>query len=105
MARRNYRFTTKKQSKKGIAATTLSILSILVLVVALIQSFQSGGKGSVYLGSAGLGAWFLSLWATGMAIAGFREENVFHTFLWSGVLLGLFNVLIWTAIYALGILF
>ena len=105
MARRNYRFTTKKQSKKGIAATIMAAVSLVVLVLVLIQSFRLNGKGSVYLGSAGLGAWFLSLWATGMALGGFREENVFHTFLWSGVLLGLFTVLAWTAIYVLGFLF
>ena len=52
--KRGYKFTDKKQSKRGIAAWILSVISLGGLIAVIACSFQDGGNGSMYLGSAGV---------------------------------------------------
>ena len=46
-----YKFTEKTQSKKGIAAFILAVLSIAIFIYVIVNSFHHGGNGSMYLGS------------------------------------------------------
>ena len=52
--KRGYKFTDKKQSKRGVIAWMLSVISLAVLVAVIVCSFQNRGNGSMYLGSAGV---------------------------------------------------
>lgn len=104
MARRNYKFTSKKQSGKGIAASILGVLSWIILVVTVQMSFEKGGNGSVYLGSAGLAAMFLALGALCLAVSGFRGDRTFKLFAGIGTLISLLALLVWIAIYVVGFL-
>jgi len=45
-----YKFTEKTQSKKGIAAFFLAVLSIAIFIYVVVNSFHHGGNGSMYRG-------------------------------------------------------
>ena len=47
--KRGYKFTDKKQSKRGITAWILSVISLGGLIAVIACSFQDGGNGSMYL--------------------------------------------------------
>jgi hypothetical protein len=40
-----YKFTEKTQSKKGIAAFFLAVLSIAIFIYVVVNSFHHGGNG------------------------------------------------------------
>ena len=42
-----YKFTEKTQSKKGIAAFILAVLSIAIFIYVIVNSFHHGGNGSI----------------------------------------------------------
>ena len=52
--RNRYKFTEKKQSKKGIAALVVAILIEIVYIVFLNAAFRGDGNLSMYYGSAGI---------------------------------------------------
>ena len=41
-----YKFTEKTQSKKGIVAFILAVLSIAIFIYVIVNSFHHGGNGS-----------------------------------------------------------
>ena len=52
--RNRYKFTEKKQSKRGIAALVVAILIEIVYIVFLNAAFRGDGNLSMYYGSAGI---------------------------------------------------
>ena len=59
--RNRYKFTEKKQSKRGIAALVVAILIEIVYIVFLNAAFRGDGTLSMYYGSAGIThAWHIS---------------------------------------------
>ena len=76
--KRGYKFTDKKQSKRGIAAWILSVISLGGLIAVIACSFQDGGNGSMYLGSAGVSSMFVGVIALFNAIVSLREENSYR---------------------------
>lgn len=102
--RRGYKFTEKKQSKKGILALVLASVSIGIFVAVIFQSFRNGGNGSMYLGSAGVTSMILSVTALGIAIASLREENSFKIFPYLATVVSFFSAGIWIALYVAGFL-
>ena len=52
--RSGYKFTDKTQSKRGMLAFVLAVVSIAIFVAVIVLSFQNRGNGSMYLGSAGV---------------------------------------------------
>ena len=67
-----YKFTEKTQSKKGIAAFFLAVLSIAIFIYVIVNSFHHGGNGSMYLGSAGVSS---MLGSTGRCGTGSDEPS------------------------------
>ena len=63
-----YKFTEKTQSKKGIAAFFLAVLSIAIFIYVIVNSFHHGGNGSMYLGSAGVSSMLVALVAVVLAV-------------------------------------
>ena len=78
--KRGYKFTDKKQSKRGIAAWILSVISLGVLIAVIACSFQAGGNGSMYLGSAGVSSMLVGVVALFNAVLSLREENSYRFF-------------------------
>ena len=78
--RNRYKFTEKKQSKRGIAALVVAILIEIVYIVFLNAAFRGDGNLSMYYGSAGILMLGLSLADFGFAIRSLFDEESFMTF-------------------------
>ena len=68
-----YKFTEKTQSKKGIAAFFLAVLSIAIFIYVIVNSFHHGGNGSMYLGSAGVSSMLVALVAVVLKYSSWRS--------------------------------
>ena len=98
---KNYKFTGKKHSKRGMLACFLAAASIFALIYMIMTSFWQKGNGSVYLGSAGL----LALAAAAafiQAVKSLREEDTFRGIPVISVILSLLALGAWIALYAVG---
>lgn len=102
--RRGYKFTEKTHSKKGIFALVLALASSAIFAAVVYQSFQSGGNGSMYLGSAGVSSMILSVVALGVAISSLREENSFKLFPYLATVFSFLATGTWIALYVMGFL-
>ena len=91
-----YKFTEKTQSKKGIVAFILAVLSIAI--------FHHGGNGSMYLGSAGVSSMLVALVAVVLAVMSLREEESFKLFPYMSTVLSFLAAGMWIAIYVIGFL-
>lgn len=100
--RRNYKFTEKKQSKRGILATGIALISIGIFAYVVWNSFHHDGAGSMYLGSAGVASMLLSIVGFVIAIMSVREEDSFKLFPYLG-LIGSFLIMgTWIGLYVIG---
>lgn len=100
--KRGYKFTEKKQSKRGIFAWILSLLSLTVLVAVIWNSFSHRGSGSMYLGSAGVASMLLGIVAFVLAIKSLREENSFKLFPYLATVSSFLAAGIWVTMYVAG---
>lgn len=99
-----YKFTKKKQSKRGIAALFLAVCSIGIFVYTVINSFRHGGNGSMYLGSAGVASMLVAFSAFVLAVRSLKEEQSFKLFPYLSTVLSFAAACIWTAVYLIGFL-
>lgn len=100
--KKGYKFTEKKHSKRGIAATVTAVLLLSVYVTFLVLSFRGAGSLSVYYGSAGVFAMLLSFAGVVFAAGSMREENSFQFFPRLGLFLSMLSVACWVGTYTLG---
>lgn len=100
--RRSYKFTEKKQSKKGILAFALSLCSIAVFVAVTVNSFHHRGQGSMYLGSAGVASMLLGVVALVLAVKSLGEENSFKLFPYLATVCSFLTTGVWAALYIVG---
>lgn len=98
--RNRYKFTEKKQSKRGIAALVVAILIEIVYIVFLNAAFR--GDGSMYYGSAGILMLGISLADFGFAIRSLFDEESFMTFPRLAVFFSLIAVISWGGTYVVG---
>ena len=96
-----YKFTEKTQSKKGIVAFILAVLSIAIFIYVIVNSFHHGGNGSMYLGSAGVSSMLV---AVVLAVMSLREEESFKLFPYMSTVLSFLAAGVWIAIYVIGFL-
>ena len=92
-----YKFTEKTQSKKGIAAFFLAVLSIAIFIYVIVNSFHRGG-------SAGVSSMLVALVAVVLAVMSLREEESFKLFPYMSTVLSFLAAGVWIAIYVIGFL-
>ena len=102
--KRGYKFTDKKQSKRGVIAWMLSVISLAVLVAVIVCSFQNRGNGSMYLGSAGVSSMLVGVVALINAVLSLREENSYRFFPYLATICSFLAVGAWVALYVVGFL-
>ena len=102
--KKSYKFTRKKQSKRGMFALGMAALSGVLFVAVVFLSFRSGGNGSLYLGSVGVASLLLSVGGFILAVAGLKEENSFRFFPCLAAVVSFVTAGIWTALYVAGIM-
>lgn len=100
--RRNYKFTEKTHSKRGIFATVLALMLLVLYGVFLYLAFAGDGNLSAYYGSAGVLAMLVSFACMIFAAGSMREENSFQLFPRLGLVLSLADVACWAGTYVLG---
>lgn len=101
---RKYKFTEKTLSKRGLTAFVLAALSILSCVLMVFGSSRRGGNLGAYIASLGIFAWIVAVVALVLAIRSLKEENSFKTFPYLGTVCSGLAVLLWTAIYIMGVM-
>lgn len=102
--RRGYKFTEKTQSKKGFFSFLLSVVSIVVFIYVIMNSFRHKGNGSMYLGSAGVFSMLISAVAVIFAVMSLREEGSFKLFPYLSTVMSFLATGVWIAIYVVGFL-
>lgn len=100
--RRNYKFTEKTQSKRGMLALTLAVASIAALVAVVMNSFWHQGSGSMYLGSVGVFSMLLGMVAFVIAVRSLKEENSFKLFPYLATISSFLVSGVWIALYVAG---
>lgn len=101
--RRSYKFTEKKQSKRGIAAFVLAVISLAVFAFVVADSYHNRGGGSMYLGSAGVASMIIGMVSFVLALKSLREENSFKLFPYMATVTSFLSTGIWIALYVVGI--
>lgn len=102
--RGNYKFTEKKQSKRGIAGFAIAALSIGIFIYVVWNSYTHDGAGSMYLGSAGVASMILSVVAFVLAVMSLQEENSFKLFPGLAVISSVLALVTWVGLYVIGYL-
>ena len=100
--RGNYKFTEKKQSKRGIIASCIALLSIGIFIYVVWNSYSHEGAGSMYLGSAGVASMLLSIVAFVIAVSSMREEDSFPLFPYMGLICSFLAMGTWIGLYVIG---
>lgn len=100
--RSNYKFTEKKQSKRGIGAFGIALISIGIFVSVVWNSYLHEGAGSMYLGSAGVASMLLSMVAFVLAVMSMREEDSFKLFPYLGLIFSFLALGTWIGLYVAG---
>lgn len=100
--RKGYKFTEKTQSKRGILALMLSVVSMVIFAAVTLNSFHHGGNGSMYLGSAGVSSMLLGVVALVLALKSLGEENSFKLFPYLATICSFLTTGVWVALYVVG---
>lgn len=105
LRRKNYKFTEKTQSKRAITALGLGGVSLLILTVVVLNSFEQKGNGSMYLGSAGVTALLLAISAFVLAVKSLFEKEKYKLFPYLATFVSFIAAGIWISLYVAGFLF
>lgn len=100
---KSVKFTNKANSRKGMASLLLSAFSFVWLVYGIYASFLLGEQGGNELGGVGVLALVLEMFALVFAVRALREEDVFRGIPKAAVAVSVLLLLLWAAIYGLGI--
>ena len=100
--RGNYKFTEKKQSKRGIVASCIALVSIGIFAYVVWNSYTHEGAGSMYLGSAGVASMILSVVAFVVAVSSMREEDSFKLFPYLATICSGLSFGTWVILYIIG---
>ena len=100
--RGNYKFTEKKQSKRGITGFLIAAVSIGIFIYVVWNSYTHEGAGSMYLGSAGVASMILAIVATVFSVMSLKEENSFKIFPYMGTFCSVAALVTWIALYVMG---
>lgn len=101
---RKYKFTEKTLSKRGIAALSLAVISLVSCVVMTMMAFKKAGALNIYVACYGILAAIMAVVALILSIVSLREENSYRTIPYAATFLSIVGVLVWSAIYIGGAL-
>ena len=76
MSKHKYKFTNKKHSVGGVAATIMAAAAIVLIVFSIVLSFKARGEG----GSLALMALAFSVFGLIIGLLSYREFDRYYTF-------------------------
>lgn len=101
MARHKYKFSDKKHSVGGVISSVMALCSILILIRAIVISFQARGEGGIAVGNYSLLALTVAVFGTVIGLLSFRETERYYTFSFSGSLVnGIMSIFLIMMIFA-----
>lgn len=95
LQKRNYIFTNRKHSEKGIMSTVLGIISLGSLILAVYFTYQNHGEAMLRYGAVGLLSALFGLTGLVLGVLSQMEKDRYHLFSWLGI--GL-NMLVLSAV-------
>ena len=99
---REYRFTSKSYSSKGIMATVCGSLSVLGLAAVLIKVINDGGQAAERMGAAGFVSFVFSFVGLALGILALMEKDKFEFFPRLGFTISAASAFIWGLILYAG---
>lgn len=90
--RRKYKFSDKKHSKAGIAATVMAVFAIALVVASIVLSVAEKGQGGAIVGALPFAALLLSTIGIVISSFSFRRTDTIFTFSWTGLIS---NIIVW----------
>lgn len=101
---KNYMFTNRHHSKRGIISIVLAVIAMVTLIVLSIFSSQIGGNGGILYGGIGLCAYIISMTGLVLGIQSLKEEEVYYSIPRIGTTFNTMTVIIYGTVYIMGIL-
>lgn len=92
MARKNFIFTNKEQSLKGILSCVLGAVSVIALAAAVIITFKERMYAPTRFGATALLALLFAIAGIILAVIGKMESDSFHLSCWVGLILNIFVI-------------
>ncbi len=96
-----FKFAGKKHSRRGKISLTLALCSVFAGIGMVAFSIQNGGNATIYIGSAGLFALFISLISLIIGLSSLKEES-YKLFPVLGSICSVLTLAAWVAVYMLG---
>ena len=97
-----FKFTSKKQSEKGIMSTVLGMISMVAFFVANAGAFNEKGEVAPRYGGVGVLSLIFALAGLVLGIMSFREPDVFRLFVWMGAVISTVALFLWIFIVLVG---
>ena len=97
------KFTNKGYSRRGILSLAGSAVSLIWLIYAICQTSRLGDRAGNLIGGVGTLMLVLQMAAFVVAIRANREEDVFRGIPKVALVVAVLMLLLWAAIYGLGI--
>ncbi len=86
MGIRDYKFTDKKHTIGGVMSTTMGILAIIALIVAIVISYKNEGRAGIVVGNIAFFSLMLSFFGTIIGLLSFKEQDKYYYFSYAGSL-------------------
>ena len=102
--RREYRFTSKSRSSKGIMSTVCAVLSAAGLAAVLTGVIKNGGQAGDRMGAAGFVAFVFCFAGIALGILALMEKDKFEFFPRLGFALSVLCAIAWSFVLYAGLL-
>jgi drug/metabolite transporter (DMT)-like permease len=101
--RKNYNFTERRHSVKGIVSAAVSLVILAGYALMLLRAFSTDGALSMYYGSAGIALFLLAVGMLILAVMSLFEEDSYMLFPRLALFLSLLAIVCLAGTYALGL--
>lgn len=98
-----YKFTSKKQSMKGIMATVLGTIAIISFIVVNLQAFKLKGMATDRMGAVGFLSIVFALIGAVLGLLSLGEKEKFMLFPRLGLALCLLGFAAWLFVVLIGV--
>ena len=100
--RRDYRFTSKSRSDRGVMSVVCGLISLAGLAAAMIRVIRDGGQAVERIGATGFVAFLFCLAGLILGIIALTEKDKFEFFPRLGFALSLLSGIAWGGILYVG---